>query len=329
MFRFLTSIFIVLLFFGCSGHKIKNFNAYKSVKVNNIDENEVKPVKKNIVFLPLDIDIEYAKKHGIGNDILGGIEIELTKRKYGKVEDRNLITKLKDEIIMHEMSGKEVNIPIDLADYIITGKITHAGFAQESAISVSGLVIDLATKSNNINAAQLNKSVVEISGIIKVIELPSMKTVSEVACEERGINTFKVGALVNISPNDDVKARGEAIKKCLDKVLPKIFDLTKPYGTVVDKMINNNDAIFKINIGSEYGVKEGDTLDIFRTYEDGSRKKVNTKKIFISNIIGSDYAMIVVNKKDYMRIKLGDVSVINTTYKAKAGIDTCIGMVCI
>lgn len=334
--KFLLLLSLIITLSSCSSYKISNFEKYKQVKTADATEIS-KPVKKSVVVLPLDDSGEYSIKNEIGKTISNFIESEIIARKYAKATDRSVMKKLKDEITLHEMSTETTSIKGPTpADYAISGKITYAGFYQSTGIDPIALGLKIATKDNN-STATVTKNNVKIEGIAKLIKLPEMESVKEITFAENASRTQPASDAKNakgasILVENDALAMKRSMMRAVDKILPEFMKVLQPYGTVIDKMFFEGNAIYKINIGLQDGISIGNKVSIERIdQENNSKKNLNLKSVYISNQIGEDFAWLVVKEKEEVnRLKIGDIAVVNVPYDVKAqskifdtlGIDT-------
>lgn len=313
-------IIVSFALISCASYKIKHFEQYKStvttVGSDVVAEKSYK--KKSIVIFPMEDSGDYATKAKIGDVMSNLITKQIELYKYGKVEDRNLLKKMKDEITLHEMNGSDASLSIPVqADYAVMGKINFASFEKTSAISATAVAMkaaSMALKIKDENPLSLPATNVKVDATIKIIELPNLKEAATINCI--GSATRQVVPEAYKTMTDDPIALKRAIMRCVDKAMSTITEKIKPYGFIVEKKVNQDgNAIFRINIGSDAGVKMGQSITAKRKMDDGTDRDLGTKSLFISDIINPNDAWIIVkNDDENMRVKVGDIAYVNVVY---------------
>jgi len=317
--RLLLVLISFLFVHSCKSYKIKNFDNYKTVKTSSTDDVVLNlNKKKSIVVIPFEDTGEYSSKNEIGKAMANLIQQTMEENKYAKIEDRKIITQLKDEISLHEMNSTATSFSgPEVANYAITGKVNYASFSQSSSIDWFALSIKIANQGKGDESIFVPSSRVDINASIKIIELPEMKIVKEIQCKEKAERKVPNDTYSSMT-NDGVTMR-RAILRCVDKVLPSVFKAIKPYGTIVEKKVHDGIAIFKINIGSDRGLKQGQKIFISRVLEDEKEKVINVNSVYISDKIDENESWIIVkNSEDFMKIKLGDIAYINMEYENRS-----------
>lgn len=311
-------IFIVFLLIttSCSSYKIKNFESYKPVKATTFDQSSVLKAKKNIIaIVQFDEVGEFSKTNEIGKSLSNLIEAEIVSNKYGSVEDRSLLLKLKDEIAIHEMnsSSNGLKTPVE-ANYAISGKINASGYAQSSKINWISVLARIANEGKG--SDPLNKTVgtTNLDATVDVLELPSLVKLKTIRCSVDYTKVVPNGSDLKSDGTGIVKSSG----KCIDKIMPEILKILQPRAQITEKRIFEDNAIFKIEIGADFGVKTGQKIEIKRLYDDGKEKNTGVKTAYVSNEIEPDSAWIIVKDEDEARrIKLGDFAYLSIKYEKK------------
>ncbi len=304
---------IITLLAACSSYKISNFDEYKSVKMTAEDNGSPLYKKKSIVVMPFDNTGEYATRHQIGETMANLITQQIEINKYGKVEDRTLLAKLKDEIAVHEMNAKPVDFSGPApADYVVTGNINYAIFSQSTKIDLTLLALKILNQGKGDAPISLPASNVQINASMKVLELPSMNSVLSLNCKEsvtRKVPNDTYSSMVN-----DGIAMKRAIARCADKLMTNLVTKIKPYGFISEKKVLGSKAIFKIDIGSDSGLLPGQTVSLKRL-TDGKEKKIPVTSAIISDQLEESSAWIVLGDSDEIaKIKLGDTVYVDIKY---------------
>ncbi len=316
------SIAIICLISSCASYKIKDFEMYKPVKATTADLAIVKKSEKNtIAVVPFDEIGEYSKAQEVGKTLSNLIEAEIVSNKYGKVEDRNLIDKLKTEITLNELNstGAVMKTPIG-ANYAISGKINDAGFSQSTGMDWLVLTLKILNGGKGNDSITKTIASVNVDANADIIELPSLNKVKSIRCKTTFSRTIPNGSVA--TKNDGI-AMSKAILKCIDVVMPEVLKIIQPYSQITEKRIFEEKAIFKLDIGSEVGLKAGQKVSIKRMYEDGRAKDTEIESAYISNEITPDEAWIMIKDEDEARkVKLGDYAYILIKHENKvSGMD--------
>lgn len=307
---------------------IRNFDSYQKVPLS---ESEFLPTKKQlkgeiskVVVFPFEIpDNEVAKNANISKVGTSVTEAILTENKLVELVDRNSAKKLQEEIKLSEMHKSGNYKGPKIANYAILGKFSGASFSSK---------YQAATPSYNpqdgyyVKPAKFKYSS-DISGDIKIYELPSMAIIENFTFNGRSIryeNSKNEG--VSIMGVIDIKGKRDqglkrddnlviqATKKAIKSISDKLKNSFARKGYILEKRILKSKAIFKINLGSDHGIKKGDKFEIIGKFEEKNPITGETEienrilaKGKISTEINSNSAWIIIKKKYQNKIRLGDM----------------------
>lgn len=306
---------ICLAIQSCSSYKIDNFDQYKPVKVTSADLSEIKKSQQPaIAILPVDDTGEFSKKHEIGKMMSNVIETEIKQNKWAAFQDRGLLDKIKNEIIISEANSKPVNISTPIpADFIVNMKVNNAGGSSSSVINWAELINLLLNGKTSDSGIMQPAYTAFLNANMDIISMPDFKTIKSLNCDAK--YSRSTGGVVQY----DHSALQNAVNKCMDKFIPEIIKNIQLFSQIVEKRIFEDTAIFKIDIGSANGLKEGQVVKIKRFYEDGLSKDTGVKKAYISENIDENYAWIIIkDKKELAGIKVGDFAYVKIDYENKA-----------
>ena len=264
----LITILAILTVQACSSYKIDNFEKYKAVKVTSADLSEIKKSQQpSIAILPVDDTGEFSKTHEIGKIISNIVETEIKQNKWASFQDRGLLDKIKNEIIISEANSKPVNISTPIpADFVVNIKVNNAGGGPSASINWLEVVNLLANGKTSDNGIMKNIYTAFLNANMDIISMPDFKTIKSLNCDAQ--YSRSTGGSVQY----DHPSTQNAINKCIDKFIPEIIKNIQLFSQIVEKRIFEDSAIFKIDIGSANGVKEGQIITIKRFYEDGLSK---------------------------------------------------------
>lgn len=280
--QILVAILLLFLASCASGKKVSDFHLYnnghisKSAFMPSKEDLEGKNIK--VAVFPLEEnDNEIAKQSGLGTAMANDLENVLGKEHIAQIIDRKATEKLRKEVTLSEMKKTGSYKGPQVADYVISGTISNATFNGEYSpggvtVGVSGQLQSVPPSSTFISS---------VSGNVKIYELPSLEVlhtipfaikrkVKENAQDQGGLNIMglvKVGAKeVKIRDRDDGMVRRAGYEAVKDIGVDLKNALAKR-GYVIGKRSYDGKSIFKINLGSEDGIKPGDQFEIIGRYD--------------------------------------------------------------
>ena len=177
----LRHLILLILATSCAP-TIKNFEQYQKQFLPKSqflpsEENLAGKPAKIVVFALSENDNQVAIQSGLGVAMANNIENVLTKNRLAQLVDRSAMTKLQKEIALAELNKTGAYKGPQVADYAISGSISNAGFINK--YSSGSTYFDPKSKSMvTIPPRFTYKS--DVSGNIKIYELPSMTVVPEI-----------------------------------------------------------------------------------------------------------------------------------------------------
>ncbi len=323
------SLLVLLIIVSCAP-TIKNFDNYQKqfaskTKFLPSDENLAGKPAKIVVFNFDENDNQVAVQAGLGSSLANEIENILTKYRLAQLVDRKAAAKLQKEIELSELNKTGSYKGPQVADYAISGSISNAGFTKK--YSAGSAYYDNATRTFvTVPPKFTYKS--DVSGNIKIYELPSMAVVENIDfagnsdrienVQQRGgvlLGGLQIGGeQVAGSDRDDNLVR-KAGAEAIDNVDADIKNALAQKGYILEKRVFEDKVIFKINLGSENGLKHGDEFEISGQFEtenainskiDIERRVIATGRV--SNIIDPKTSWVVIDDaKKTGQIRIGDV----------------------
>lgn len=323
-------VLIAFLLSGSCAPTIKNFEKYEK---QFLSKTSFMPSKENLQNKPPKVAIfnldennnEVAKQAYLGISIASNIENILTKSKLVELVDRNAIRKLKEEVTLAEMNKTGSYKGPKVADYIISGTISNAGFT--SKYSSGSSIID-PRNGRLISIPPKYTYYAESSGNIKIYEMPSLtvieaiefagkKTRKENVQQDGGLNfgSLKIGGKqIGGSKRDDslIRKSGE---DAIDDIKTKLKNFFAKKGYILEKRIFGKKTIFKISIGSLDGIKQGNKFDVIGKYENENpiteeieiERKTITSGV-VSDLINPKTSWVLIDDEEKIEsIRLGDL----------------------
>lgn len=322
-------IFLALILSSCSP-TISNFNAYlpqplpKSDFMPSVEAVEGKAPK--VVVFELDEGAnQSAKDADLGRTMAVNVENVLTQNRLAELVDRKIASKLEKEIALAEMNKTGSYKGPAVADYAVSGAISSAGFNSKYS---AGYIIP--NKDGSFTKTEPKFTYTgDVSGNLKIYELPSMQVVGNVEFAGKKSrsenvktdNNLSIGGLVEfggqkaegLSKDDDLvrKAGGEAIENAAVDI--KNFFAKK--GFILEKRVLKNKTIFKISVGSADGIKTGDKFEVIGKYEIENaitnKSEIESRIICTGEVadkIDPKSSWVLIDDSDVINsIRLGDV----------------------
>lgn len=274
--------FLLLMLLSSCAPTIKNFDQYQK---QFLSKSQFLPSEENLSGKPSKIVVfaldenanQVATQSGLGVAMANNIENVLTKNRLAQLVDRNAMTKLQKEIALAELNKTGAYKGPQVADYAISGSISNAGFT--SKYSAGSTYLDPKSKTMvTVPPRFTYKS--DVSGNIKIYELPSMAVVENIdfkGSKSRDENVQQKGGLslgalqiggeqVKGADRDDnlVRKAGE------DAVKNMVVDIKNSLahkGYILEKRVFEGKTIFKISLGSAQGIEHGDKFEVSGQYE--------------------------------------------------------------
>ena len=329
---FLISIFLIsmaLITSSCAP-SISNFNSYlpqqfpKTEFMPSPEMSEGKPPKV-VVFDFDEGKNEIANQADLGKSISVEIENVLTENRLAQLVDRKVAEKLEKEIALAEMNKTGIYKGPEISDYAVFGTIGNAGFTKKYS---GGMLIPNGNGGLTKTAPSFTYSS-DVSGNIKIYELPSMQVVANFEFagkktkkeEVKTNNNVSIGGLIEFGGQ---KAEGlnredglvrSAGQEAIDNVSFDIKNFFAKKGFVLEKRSLKDKVIFKISVGSADGVKTGDNFEVIGKYEiinsitgksEIERRSIASGKV--ANKIDPKSSWVLIDDKDTINaIRLGDV----------------------
>ena len=328
-FKILSSLLIIVSICSCAP-TIKNFAKYQKQFLTETqfmpsEENLEGKAPKVVVFEFDEANIETAKQADLGNTIAKSVEGVLASNRLAEIVDRKSASKLQKEVQLAEMNKTGAYKGPRIADYAISGAISNADYSSKYNSGSTyinprnGQVISIPPKF------VYNAQVV---GNIKIYELPSLTVIDTIELDGKSVRTENVqqdggfslggiqvgGTQEGGLQRDDGLVR-EAGADAVDEAESAIRNAFAKRGFILEKRTFDGKAIFKVNLGSEDGIKHGDKFELIGQYEvenSISGKSEVERRVIASGVISDKIDpknswIILDDKKQESVIRIGDM----------------------
>lgn len=322
------AIFALLLLTCCSkSYRINDFEKYKATSQSGLTKEEeakvVKYKKLNLAITDLDNVGKSAIDNRVGEMVSSKLISIITENNYASVPDRNLFNKLKTELTIAESSSSgsaPMQLPV-AADYVITGNVSEFKFYQESKIDWVAVVIAIANAfnggSNKDQKFTYISSIVDIEMELKLLAVPSLEQKDVYKCKKTVSRQIPDKSSYSTTKVDDLLL-SKVIESCTSDIIKQMTKtIIKPEDAIDEKRVFGENAIFKIELGSQNGIKQNQKVNVVRVYDGGERKDMNIKSAYVSDLVTDNTAWIVVtDAQEANNIRVGDIAQINIEYKS-------------
>ena len=301
---------------GCSGTiKLSEYSPVSLKKGKHMPSKEQlggSGASKIIIMDISDNNIAIAKKSQLGKSMASNINKELSENKNVKILKRVSSSNYK-EILNKEIKaaelGKEVGEDIGQADYLLTGQISNATFKNEFKEAYT--TTDKKGKTTSHPAKIEYKSCVE--GTLKVFALPDLNEVKSKSFDECSSSSEEARSPRDAKPSNGSLER-KAGSKAMNSASYDLKNLFTPKGYIFEMRKNDDGSIIKTTLGSKFGAKKGDEVEIYAIEDvnngltgETTQTDVLIGKGEISDKVTPAYSWIIVDEiEDDRGIKLGD-----------------------
>jgi hypothetical protein len=319
---------LLLVIFSCAP-TIKNFDDYqkqflsKTAFMPTKENLEGKPVKI-VVFALDENNNEIAMQSGLGESIAGSIENILSKNRLCEIVDRKAAVKLQKEIALSEMNKTGSYKGPLVADYAISGTISNAGFTSKYS---AGFFYPNPKTGEIITVPPKYTYSTDVSGNLKVYELPSLSVVESIEFSEKerrsenvkqdgglSLGALQIGGKKVDGASQDNNMLRKTGAEAIEDIEVNIKNFFAKKGYILEKRVYENKTIFKISLGSLDGVNQGDKFEITGQYESQNSitEEVEIEKRIIADGIVTDKIdpktswVILKDSKKVNSVRLGD-----------------------
>ncbi len=267
-----------------------------------------------------DNDIFVAKNAKLGKNIATSINTGLAEAKSVKlikrVDNVEYSKMLSNEIKAAEL-GKEIDADVGQADYIITGQLSNASYDHSFT---EGYYYTVKTKNGTARKYQPPRISYKAcsTGNVKIFELPDLSEADSFEFDECTSTSHEARSPKDAKIRNDGLVR-ESGAEAADTIKYSLKNFFAKKGYVYELRKDGDKVIVKTTLGSKFGAKEGEEVDIYAVESltnslTGETKKteVIVAKGQISNQLNKDFSWIIIdeiidgkelNAGDYVKIK--------------------------
>lgn len=296
---------------GCASTGLDNLGQYKKSELPKAEEMPSTAEIQNgqskvVIFEVQDGDIPEATQAKVGSALTGELE-KFINSAGAELVDRSVAQKLKEEIRRAEMEGSTGYDGPPVGDFAVRGKISQASFGSEFTEARRWTDDD---GDSHYTPPQCTYTAV-VTANLTVYSLPSLETATSVQAEG-SVSTSEETRNSNCNAGGAGLLRGaaqEAVQVKRD-VLQNFF---APKGYVLERRALEDDNVFRVSLGEQYGAKEGAEVRIFKTVEstnpltgEATTEERKVAEGLVTNQVNSDTSWIRVGEPEAaQKIRMG------------------------
>lgn len=307
---------------GC-GHTIVNMSEYSEVSLQKADllpsKESLAGAKQKIVIFPAETTESLAQKSKVGMSIATNLETYLSEVGV-EIVDRTVATKLKKELQLAEAKGKSQYEGPQVANFTITGNVSNVAlsskFYEYSSRVIDGKLYETAAHCRFSASVSANLKLYKLPGLAYSKTIPVKGTASQNSDTTNSrcpINKENTYSLINKAAQDGVRT---------GRVEFQNYFAPKAY--VLERKIKEGQSIFKISAGKNFGFMPESKITFYNlsvsknplTGVASTEEYPVVEGTVTANLIGDDFAWILVDDENADQIKLGDY--VKVTYDRSA-----------
>jgi TolB-like protein len=287
--------------------KAKNMPSKKEMTSTELPKVIIMDLSNNKIKLASQASLGKSIATNINTNLANAKSVKLVKR----VDDTSYNKILAREIKMAEL-GKEIDADVGQADYILTGQLSNASYDYTFQEAYTTYVKTKHGVRSIYHPPSINyKACVE--GNAKIFKLPSLEEATSIPFQECSNSSEEARSALSARKRNDGLLR-EAGAQAADTMSYPLKNFFAKKGYIYELRKDGDDIIVKTTLGTKFGAKEGDEINIY-AIEDLTNPLTNeTKKTevkiaqgTISNQLNSDYSWIIIDKiEDGKAIKAGN-----------------------
>jgi len=315
----LATTVLALGFTGCgTAIKLSEFQPSNMQKAKHIPSKEKmmdNGLPKVIIMDISNNGIQIAQNAKLGKSIATNLNTKLSQAKSVKlikrVDNSSYSKMLKSEIKAAEL-GKEIGADIGQADYIITGQLSNASYEHSFH---EGYYYYVKTKNGVVRRYRPPSISYKACAVgnVKVFKLPSLDEADSFEFNDCSSKSVEARNNRDIQTRDDSLVRA-AGAEAVDTVIYPLKNFFAKKGYIYEMRKDGDKIIVKTTLGTKYGAKEGDEVNIYEIEDltnslTGETKQTETiiAKGTISNQLNKDFSWVIVDEvNDGKEIKAGD-----------------------
>jgi len=304
---------------GCgTSIKLSEYKPTTLPKAKNMPSKEEMMSSALPKVIIMDIDdngIKIAKQAKLGRSIATDINTNLAEarsvkivKRVNKVSYDKMLTK---EVKAAELS-KELGTDVGQADYILTGKLSNATYDHTFHEAYTTYVKTKHGTRAIHHPPSISYSACAV-GNIKVFKLPSLDEATSIEFNECSHSSEQARSPRDAKLRNDGLVR-EAGNEAADTAKYPLKNFFAKKGYIYEMRKDGDDLIIKTTLGTKFGAKEGEDVEIYAVEDltnslTGVTKKTEVKIATgkISNQLNSDFSWVIVDEvEDGKNIEAGD-----------------------
>jgi len=303
-----------ILLSGCMDTTIKPVGTYQKV---SMPAAEIMPTDaelsgervKVVIFKAEDSNVDLAKSAKLGHSVASTLETFISETS-AEIVDRSIAQKLKAEIQLAEMKGKSEYQGPNIADYAITGTISNASVGSKFTEASSWK----DEKGEWHTSPATCKYSANVKGNLRIYKLPALDFAKAINIDDGVSATQETrNSRCPYSLQAQQSLVQEAASSAVKDARIEFQNYFAPKAYILEHRFSDGEHIFKLNHGKDLGFESQSELTIFHL--ESSRNPLTKKESVeeyavsegtISNVVGQNYAWIVVDEEDAGKLKLGD-----------------------
>lgn len=268
--------------------------------------------KMAVVVLPVKIDSNATFETGAVRQISSELESGLITAG-ADIVDRNLASKLGDEILAYEATGQFSGAGIDVADVAILPAIHNVDIAKRFS-AARNWTDDDGDRHYTPPSCFYEATV---SGNVKFFELPDLNETEALTFKGTASNTMSINnSSCPVSQDLAYSLASQASGNGVYNILPEIQQNFSQSGFVIEYRKRDNEHLVNINLGSNHKLKPGQKIKFARKVSRYNRLTEKTKIStlpynftgVVSDLIEPDNAWVIVDEEAETQLKYGDIA---------------------
>jgi len=298
---------------GCMSTQVK-MSEYSAVSLQSADilptKESLLGEKQKIVIFPADTkNSALASKSKTGMAIATNLETYLSEVGV-EIVDRTVASKLKKELQLAEAKGKSKYEGPQVANFTITGNVSNASisskFHEYSSTIIDGKLYETAAHCTFSTSVAANLKLYKLPGLAysKTIPIKGSASLNSDTTNSRcPINKSTTYSLINKAAQDGVRTGRTEFQNYF---APKAY--------VLERKTKEGQSIFKISAGKNLGFVPESKITFYNlsvsknplTGVASTEEYSVVEGTVTANLIGDDFAWILVDDENADKIKLGD-----------------------
>lgn len=268
----------------------------------------------SVIVLPTETKNSLAKKSE-ASGTLRDITESLLKGTGAEIIDRSMASKVKDELVAYESTGKFNATAVNVADIAVAPVISAAKFSQHFN---EGHYAKDVISGKKIWVEPSCTFKVKVSGYLKSYELPTLKSREQLELKGNSSTSRDTrSSNCNLSTVERHSLTVQAVENTIRNYRTELQNQFAPTAYVIAYRVVGDDHYVKINGGANKKIKEGTDIEFVQlvAIKDDFTGEVSNDKFkvgsgSVTNIIQEKSSWVNVDAEVANKLKLGDIAVV-------------------